>query len=377
MGQSQHNTLRNMTETIAQQFRDAGHTADVYDLLSSTSVDQLEAKFRDRAFDLMVAFQGWGLNFFDEGPNLFDRAQVPYITILGDHPMYHASRLKHLSSRNAVLLLDADHVSFVQGLASCPVVAGPFALKDTADYGPRVPLSARDVPLLFMGSCGDPAAMRAELGKHPAVLRSILLETLEIKTESAPIRTTDALGNALAARGIDHKLVPVLRRATMMESVDRIARAERRLRIIRGIRETPLTIWGPGWPDDIGAKRNVTLVPKGFPTGAAAAKRARVLLNIFQDEFAIFHDRCALAMCTWTPVLSDRTPAFVESYETLGRAFCYSDGPDIDSVLTVRLHDDGWLDSIATEGHASVEAAPDSASVNCILKAFRALLDTL
>lgn len=373
MGQSQNNTLRKLTETIAQQFRDAGHTATSFDLLSPASIDEFEVHLRARAFDLIVAFQGWGLNFFDDGPNLFDRAQVPYVTILGDHPMYHATRLKHLSARCAVLTLDPDHVDFVREIAPCPIVGGLFGMKDTSDYGPRVPLEKRDIPLLFMGSCGDAVGARAELGRGSPALRSILLETLEVKHGGAPIRTQDALAAVLDARGIDPRSVPRLRRAALIEDVDRIARVERRLRIIRGIEQTPLTIWGTGWPDDVRAKPNVTLVQEGFPTGGAAATRAKVLLNIFHDEFAWFHDRCGIAFATGTPLLSERTQQFESVIGGFEASAYFDDTRTIDAVARRLLGAQGAMERHIAEADKWLASCPPSLAVNIILHSLKSI----
>ena len=373
MGQSQHNTLRTMTETIAQQFRDSGHTADVYDLLSSASVDQLEAKFRERAFDLMVAFQGWGLNFFDEGPNLFDRAQVPYVTILGDHPMYHASRLKHLSSRNGVLVQEEEHIEFVRRIAGNTCICGLGSITDTRDYGRRVPLEERDVGLLFMGSGGDPEAARANLGHGNASLRPLLFNLLEIRTARAPIRATDALRDVLEARGIAPESVPSALQSRILDDVERIVRAERRHRIIRTIKTTPLTIWGPDWPAVYDTLPNVTVRREGYPTGAAAACRSRLLLNIFPDEFSTGHDRISLARATGTPLLTE-TNAFVDPWLVQrGAAAGFWPGESIDDLATSLLADPERLVTMTKCADSLGDQSAVLPAVETIMNAYTAI----
>jgi hypothetical protein len=344
MGQSQHETLRIMTESLAQQFRDAGHTAHTFDLLSPASIDEFEVHLRARAFDLIVSFQGWGLNFFDEGLNLFERAHVPYVAILGDHPLYHASRLARLGRRNGVLLMNFDQVDAFRELVKRPVPLGFFGTKKKVDRSQRADLDGRSIPFLFMGSGGDPNELRRQQRAANATVALIVEEALEERSARAPCTSLDALHHVFGARGIDATIIPQVRIAHLVEAIDRIARSERRLRIVRSIRSAPLTIWGPDWPRDIAERPNITLRDSGYPTGLAAAGRARLMLNIFPDEFAVFHDRIALAMEAGTPVLSESTPLFDRGITSRGAAFGFSDPSTIDAIASELLADTGRLE---------------------------------
>lgn len=374
MGQSQHETLRIMTESLAQQFRDAGHTAHTFDLLSPASIDEFEVHLRARAFDLIVSFQGWGLNFFDEGLNLFERAHVPYVAILGDHPLYHASRLARLGRRNGVLLMNFDQVDAFRELVKRPVPLGFFGTKKKVDRSQRTDLTGRSVPFLFMGSGGDPNGLRRQQRAANATVAVIVEEALEERSARAPCTSLDALHHVLRARGIDATIIPQLRIAHLVEAIDRIARSERRLRIVRSIRSAPLTIWGPDWPRDIAERPNITLRDSGYPTGLAAAGRARLMLNIFPDEFSVGHDRIALAWEAGTPVLSESTPLFHSYVASRGAAFEFPSAEKIDDLVPELLADEARLQACIAAADRFEDETPDSVGVDSIRALYREIM---
>ncbi len=372
MGASRGEVLRRVTERIAVEFRDEGHDAEVLDMLAPGFYELLAARLTHRSFDLVVALQGWGLDLFEEGLNAFDRGRVPYVTILGDHPSYHAHRLRFASPRNAVLVQEAAHVEAVRTIVGTRPVVGVFAFVDD-EKATQTPLETRPEDLLFLGSCGDPDAARAELGHDCPSARPLLLEALTRRLDGEPCRTFEALERAMAARGIDRARVPPRVFARFVSDVDRIVRNQRRLNIVRAVRSTRLTIWGEGWPRDLADRSNIRVQGEGYPTGAAAASRGRLLLNIFPDDFCINHDRLGLGLRCGTPILSEANPCVAAPLVAAGVVASFRCPAELDDVAGALLRDPAALEGLRSRGNRYLTAVSGSVAVESILKAHAAL----
>jgi hypothetical protein len=374
MGQSQYGTLRRLTAILKDQFTDTGHRPELFDLLEPSEIERLVEGLTNRQYDLVVAFQGWLLDLIPNGPTLFEQAKVPFVALLGDQPQYHARRLRHATSWCAILTSDAFQRGDCRAIVRPDVVVGVTAFKDA--IRPREPRPIRDraIPLLLLGSAGDPQEQRDALGGNNPLLRRLLAEVLEEKLARRPIPTRQALRTAFWTRGIDIETIPAAKLNTMLESIDRVARNERRLGIVQAITRTRVSIWGAGWPAVIGQRPNIDLRTERFDTGFSAAEQSKILLNIFPDEFSAYHDRCTLAIAARCLLLSESTPLFDERIANRGLAVSFKSPNDIDDLVDHYLSNQAEFDAIVSAAERIESMLDPSSGVEQILHARRAIL---
>jgi hypothetical protein len=270
--------------------------------------------------------------------------------------------------------MNIDQVDDFHALVARPVPLGFWGMKAGVDRTARIPLDKRPVPFLFIGSAGDPADMRRTLRENSPFIADIVEAALEERGATAASTSVRALEVVFANRGLDSSRFGRSRIARLIESVDRIARVERRLRVVRAIRRAPLTIWGPGWPADIGLQPNITLLTEGYPTGLDAVSRATLMLNIFPDEFSTYHDRVALAVQAGTPVLSEFADRFHEWVVKHGAAFDFRTPGEIDSMALALLTDMPRLRASVAAADACEDAAPATMATDALLGLYEKIL---
>jgi hypothetical protein len=374
MGQSEHDTLRRQTRALATQFDRAGHESEIFDLLAPSELQRFGDALSRQEFGLVVGFQAWGLNLFDSGPNIFDRAHVPYVAILADHPAYHMSRLRFASSNTAFLVQDGTHIDYIRARINEPAPVAVFRKADTYDATTRTRLSRRPVELLLMASCANPDAIASDLLDRSRFAHGIVLAGLELRTSSSSLDSRGAVHKVLSSKGIDPRALRPSQLTFLEEELDRIERATRRIATVRAIRRAPLTIWGNGWPRELNLPDHIRVQRDGFPTGLEAACRARLMLNIFPGPNSGFHDRCALGAEAGTALLSEWTAPFDHWFAMRGGAVCYTRPSDIDSLAEQLLSNEAQLEWHVARADEILRDTPRDISITTILELRDAIL---
>ena len=62
----------------------------------------------------VVTFNNMGYNLEENGENIWERYEVPYIDILMDHPFHFERPLKEMPATAIVLCTDRNHVKYIR-----------------------------------------------------------------------------------------------------------------------------------------------------------------------------------------------------------------------------------------------------------------------
>lgn len=361
-GQSQYDTMRELTVDIAQAFRARG--------LDIAEIDGLDPMSRAQAASLVatgrVAFfygmNGWGLGTTLDLQRWCDDGGVPYVAHLFDHPLTYAKRLLAAPANTVWCLHDATYADFVAkdlglgGAKAVVPVGGP--VDAPVDGGlPVAPVGERVIDLLFPGSgyaatSKDPPWLKASAEERKimdAVYDQAIYDTRrplhEILRQVMRLYSPDA---------IDWRADWV---ATAFTMLDNQLRVDRRVEVVKALSRLPIDVYGTGWESiDKGGPARFHR-PVSFRDTQALMRRAKVVLNVLPCVVDAPHDRIFYSTMAGAVSLTDRN-RWVEKHYREGEEIAIFDLPprDLADAVAEFLADRASLERIAAAGRARTKA---------------------
>lgn len=111
-----YDTLDLFTDQLAVAFSDWDYELFIYDAThqeasKATLLEMLMAKSGNAA---VVTFNNMGYNLEQDGVNIWEHFEIPYINILMDHPFHFERPLKEAPATAIVLCTDRNHVKYIR-----------------------------------------------------------------------------------------------------------------------------------------------------------------------------------------------------------------------------------------------------------------------
>lgn len=158
MGQSQYAAFNLFADQLAEPFKKKGHSVILFDLTQEGSSKKLIELFSSTNIDLVIAFNGMGVELTSGNKSIYDIVKTTFLAIFVDHPIYHISRLSQPVKNYIATFLDESHVDFVDDLLPTNQVikyfmplAGSSDDKSCLDSYSEY-LETKDIEILFTGS---------------------------------------------------------------------------------------------------------------------------------------------------------------------------------------------------------------------------------
>ncbi|MBL8705864.1 MAG: glycosyltransferase family 1 protein [Rhodospirillales bacterium] len=355
-GQSQYDTMRELTADIAVAFRQRGLQVVEIDGMAPGAGALLEALMSGGRVAFVYGMNGWGLGASLNLNRLCDDAGVPYVGHLFDHPLTYAKRLFD-APRNAVWCLhDSTYVRFVDedlalpGAKAVVPVGGPVA--DPA--ATPLPVDARDIAILFPGSGYSSTTATKPWSTASAAERKVMDAIYDLALYDTGRPLHDTIRQVLrlySGVAVDWRADWIARIFTML---DNQLRVERRVEVVKALAELPIQVYGHGW-DNLAAKGGGARfhAPVGFRETQALMGRAKVVLNVLPCVVDAPHDRIFYSTMAGAVSLTDRNRWVERHYAEGGELAIYDLPPrDLGAAVAEFLADRDSLERIAAAGRA-------------------------
>lgn len=245
---SRYDMLAHFADAAAQGLLEAGCRVLPVHFRSPSVHHDLQQALQQRP-SFALAFNAIGYDIKDaDGRSIYDTFRIPLYAFLVDHPMYHMIRLNEPVQNRRIFCVDPSHLRFMSACypddkASCIPHGGLPSTDPLPDF------STRDIPLLFCGSCYDPASHQKELQSLPEKPRRFL-QDIQDECLANPTRALwDVAFEHLASL---HGNPPprVSRELTRaLIRLDQVLIAHRRNQLLTAIQHAglPLHIYGHHW----------------------------------------------------------------------------------------------------------------------------------
>jgi hypothetical protein len=340
IGQNANGALATATQATSLFWQSYGYASAVIDLHHPDSSQQILQQVRTRRPAFVTSLAGIGASLSHQGVNLWDILQLPFLSMLFDHPCYLPERHK-INSRyvaNCYYCHDFYQVQrqHIQSQQACfqlsPDFPGHSAGRTTA-------WAERDIPLLFAKSGGASQALLA--GWHanlPKPLTDFLLDCAALlQTDRRQLITTQVQA-ALPNLPPDVQQTPdIFWKIT--RTLDTYIRRWRAEQLVEWIKHIPGTvIIGDDWKhiDRHGAA--ATFLP-AMPAADLweLYPRAKVVANSNPYFRHGVHERVVTALRSGAAVLTDAND-FSDTHLATMRNVCAFEWPTLgeDIMATVR-----------------------------------------
>lgn len=312
-----YDTLDLFTNQLAVTFDDWDYELFIYDathpeMSKAALLEMLKEKKGNAA---VVTFNNMGYNLEQDGVNVWEHFEVPYINILMDHPFHFERPLKEAPATAIVLCTDRNHVKYIRRFHK--------NIRQT-DFLPHAgialgrihkPLRERKIDVLYAGALPiyTVAKMIPNLDEMYGLdLRDMMQEVLrELVTH--PDKTTEQAieeyvwAKTYAESGLsDEELRSLI---IHMRFIDSYATSFFREQAVRGLVENGIevTAYGVGW-DQCEWSSNPHLKYGGKIPAASVLplmKDSKIVLNTMTWFKAGAHDRIFNGMLAGAAVVTD------------------------------------------------------------------------
>ena len=359
-GQSQYDTMRELTVDIAIAFRQRGLQVVEIDGLAAGADELVAALMAGGRVAFVYGMNGWGLGVSLDLKRLCDDAGVPYVGHLFDHPLTYAKRLFD-APRNAVWCLhDSTYQRFIAedlGLAGATAivpVGGPMCEQDAS----VAPIAARDIAILFPGSGYASTAAAKPWSSASAAERKVMDAIFDLARYDTTRPLHDIIRQVLrlySTDAIDWRAEWIARIFTML---DNQLRVERRMEVVKALAELPIHVYGQGWNDLAGRRSAARFhAPVGFRETQALMGRAKIVLNVLPCVIDAPHDRIFYSTMAGAVSLTDRNRWIERHYQEGGELAIYDLPPrDLGQAVAEFLADPDSLERIAMAGRSRTMA---------------------
>lgn len=358
-GQSQYDTMRELTTDVAAAFRRRG--------LTVVEVDGLDAASRERAALMAaggrVAFfygmNGWGLGTTLDLKRWCDGAGIPFVAHLFDHPMTYLKRLLAAPANVVWCLHDETYGGFIEkdlmlgGTRAVVPVGGPI---DEAP--PPPPIAGREIAVLFPGSGYASTGREPPWSSATAEERKVMdaCYDLALYDKSRPLH--EIIRQVLRLYGA----APLDWRAdwlaTVFSMLDNQLRVARRVEVVDALAGLPIHVYGQGWDHARSASGAAQFhASLGFRETQALMARSTIVLNVLPCVTAAPHDRMFYSMMAGAVCLTDRN-GWVERHYREGEEIAVFDLPPrgLAEDVAELLNDRDAIDAMAGAGRRRTAA---------------------
>jgi len=149
-----YDTLDLFSDKLAEAFAELGYEIFSYDARAQEKskqalLEMLTARKRNAA---VVTFNNMGYNLEQDGVNVWEQFDVPYINILMDHPFHFERPLKDAPSTAITLCTDRNHVKYIRRYYK-NIRQTDFLPHAGIELGRKhKPLSERKIDVLYAGA---------------------------------------------------------------------------------------------------------------------------------------------------------------------------------------------------------------------------------
>lgn len=363
-GQSQYDTMRELTHDIAQAFRLRGFGVVEIDGQDPLSRERAALAMTGGRIAFVYGMNGWGLGTQLDLHRWCDGMGIPYVGHLFDHPLTYARRLL-AAPRNAVWCLhDETYDAFVAGDLGLPggravvPVGGPVDCRMDDGMEPA-PLAGREIQILFPGSGYSSTGREPPWSTAQAHEQKVMDACYDLALYDKTRPLHEIIRQVLrlySPDALDWRADWV---ATMFTMLDNQLRVARRVEVVKALSALPIHVYGHGWDQVADPARPARFhAPRSFRETQALMARSAVVLNVLPCVVAAPHDRMFYSTMAGAACLTDGN-RWVQRHYRAGEEIAVYDIPPRDLADGVRdfLADRDRLQAMAEAGRRRTAGA--------------------
>jgi hypothetical protein len=212
-----------------------GVPAHIIDVSTPHGVQALRESLTYERPRAVVAFAGIGAEWQADGISLYEAAEVPYVGLMTDSPVYQPLRHRLASPWQVLQFPDPDFLSVSLALAAPHAMRGLYQYGIPAPPGAPKPLSERPVGLVYCKSGGQQMAIRDSWPALPRVFRNVLEDVLAVALQSSRVPLWDLVRARIADDGLMSGLDHTLSFCFLVHNLDVYIRAYRATRLFEAL----------------------------------------------------------------------------------------------------------------------------------------------
>lgn len=331
-----YNSYTYFSSMIARELRALGNEVTIF----SAAREPLEAieQFTGAAFDAVIDCNSGAPRLtMEEGGYFLDQIDAPFFNLLLDHPLYHHDSLKCTLKNYHVRCLDENHAAYLRryyphlksvglwaatGSTASDIpdedISFPIAdLPGTGKSTPPLPITEREIPLLFLGTYTDPDEVIHAIRELPLFIQ----HDLELIISELITHPTQTIEGAILSLGdkLDSYLpeaMPLFVQSCFLADTYVRACRRRELALAADRAGLPLRLVGSDWGKlPLSADTSVSVHP-GVPYTKSFSLMAhsRLTLNLMPEFKAGFHDRIFAAMLNGSVAATDPSARLLHEF---------------------------------------------------------------
>lgn len=358
-GQSQYDTMRELSADIAAAFRRRGMVVAELDGLAPDCAERAASLVAGGRAAFFYGMNGWGLGTGLDLRRWCDGMGIPFAVHLFDHPMTYLRRLLEAPANTIWLLHDETYAGFLDTALALPGARVPVPVGGPLE-GPRAakPVGEREIAILFPGSGYSSATREPPWSAAPPVERKIMDACFDLALYDKARPLHEIMRQVFALFGA----APLDWRADWMANaftlLDNQLRVERRAAVVKALLRLPVHVYGHGWEhleSRPGAAR--FHAPAGFRRIQELMAESRIVLNVLPTVVAAPHDRIFYATMAGAACATDRN-RWIQSRYAAGTELAVFDLPPdgLAEMLLALLADRDRLAAMAEAGRARTAA---------------------
>ncbi|WP_400243362.1 glycosyltransferase [Niallia sp. JL1B1071] len=353
LGHSQYNSMRNMSEEIGLAFVKLGFQVIIIDLLEKDWVTKLETTIKAGNVSFFFGMNGWGADIKSGENSIYDVINIPLFAFFVDHPLYHIDRLKLTIKNLVVSFVDKSHLEdinyFVGSVATKVFI--PHGTDHTNEI--RKPISERKIDILFTGSGVNPDQVLNGWTHLPSGMRKVMMDTSEKLLNGTNKNLQTAFFETLEQMDIKIDTIYSNSVGKILYEIDRYTRFYRRRKLIEGLLDCPISIYGSGWDFLLHQKNIQAKVYSSVDatTMKELLKETKIALNIFPNFPNGTHERIFDCMMMGAACLTDENSYVSKRYTHNNDIIYYQhNDPLLSEKIKGYLENEELLQNIANNG---------------------------
>lgn len=323
-GQSQYGALRMHIDRLAEAFKNIGHTPVIIDFNKTNAINELEEELKTGC-NFVFTFNSIGSELKVGEKSLYDLLNVPYITALLDHPIYHMSRLNNNIKKFVVSCLDHKHLRFLSEeydknhfIIKSFFIPGGSESQLSKDENLEEFEKNRQIQLLFTGSFrGIPKKEWQEC--ENAAIVNLINDICDYVLANDYVLVEDAFEYVIKEKNIE--LAQEYRnkiKLYIMNVIKSYIASYKRYVCLETLAkaEFPIDIYGTNWDEWSDKYKNVRYHETGTVKNTLdILTKTKLCLNVNNSFVTGGHERVFNSMINGAPVITDKSLFYDKEFE--------------------------------------------------------------
>lgn len=246
---SQYDLLGVAADEISRELTKTGYKVIVLDLIDNDSIIKLLDYLNKETIEFIYSFNAIALNLQDvRGNYIFNYYNIPMVTYLVDHPMYHYNRLSSNYKNLHIATFDRENVQFLKTYYKS--LKGTEFIPFLGFKGTQMKSYVdRDIDILFVGTYDNPDNVKKEISCLTGIFKVVAEQVIKILLKNTSLSLEKAMKIYFENINFEISDEEFLELISIMTPVDKYIHVYFRDKVVRTVLDAgmKLAVYGDGW----------------------------------------------------------------------------------------------------------------------------------